>query len=228
MKNMPWYWMYRYCRLIMCVAHTWRTWDVRLAARLECNKFSIFYSWVVIIPKSNEEDKMLREQLLLFSILLMFHSNSRYVSVYVVHKLTNQIYCKQSHGSVHSDFKWGLIETFYSMLYPYSACRWRFLPTLCQLCFSVLLYHRRRQRKKKKNAHTEFPDVSDCYSSGLGLLVPIEQLYSSLFTLSRARQFLWKMMHGCDLQYCNKRFLFVKRKPFWLAFRQKLCLGKYL
>ena len=159
MKNMPWYWMYRYCRLIMCVAHTWRTWDVRLAARLECNKFSIFYSWVVIIPKSNEEDKMLREQLLLFSILLMFHSNSRYVSVYVVHKLTNQIYCKQSHGSVHSDFKWGLIETFYSMLYPYSACRWRFLPTLCQLCFSVLLYHRRRQRKKKKCTYW----VSRCF-----------------------------------------------------------------
>ena len=61
--------------------------------------------------------------------------------------------------------------------------------TVSAVFFSVVVSSKKAE-KKKKNAHTEFPDVSDCYSSGLGLLVPIEQLYSSLFTLSRARQFL--------------------------------------
>ena len=34
----------------------------------------------------------------------------------------------------------------------------------------------------------QFLDVQHCYSAGLGSLVPIEQLYLPLFTLSGARQ----------------------------------------
>ena len=51
-------------------AHTWRTQGMRLAARLEYNKFNkycifVFTSWLMI-PKSNEQ--MLQERLLLFSL----------------------------------------------------------------------------------------------------------------------------------------------------------------
>ena len=44
----------------------------------------------------------------------------------------------EEHKACNSDFKWGLIDTFYSLLFPYSTCRWHFVPTVWQLCFPVL------------------------------------------------------------------------------------------
>ena len=41
---------------------------------------------------------------------------------------------------------------------------------------------------KVNKVKIQFPGVYHCYSAGLGSLVPIEQLYPPLFTLSGARQ----------------------------------------
>ena len=112
--------------------HAWRTRGVRLATRLKCNKFSIFLftSW---FQNWMSEINFMRTapSILLCSLKTLIHDMFLFVR--------QPIRFKQSHGSVRSDFKWDVIETFYSLLYPNSACRWRFAPTLWQLCFPVTL-----------------------------------------------------------------------------------------